>query len=51
MTMKIDGTFDVGKKGEIDVCYRNVQEWEKLMWKFHQSLSWAKEGEKWVLVN
>jgi L-rhamnose mutarotase len=34
----------------MDVVNPKVQEWEQLMWKFQQPLPWAKEGEKWVMM-
>jgi L-rhamnose mutarotase len=27
-----------------------VQEWERLMWTYQQSLPFAEPGEKWVLA-
>ncbi|MCL4149824.1 UNVERIFIED_CONTAM: hypothetical protein GTU68_050750 [Idotea baltica] len=48
MIMEVDETFDPNKKAEMDAENPKVQEWEKLMWKFQQPLSWAKEGEKWI---
>ncbi|HEV8285032.1 MAG TPA: L-rhamnose mutarotase [Chitinophagaceae bacterium] len=31
--------------------YPKVEEWEQLMWSFQQPLPWAKEGEKWMLMD
>ncbi len=51
MIMETDDTFDFDKKAAMDAANPKVQEWEKLMWKFQQPLPWAKEGEKWVLMD
>ncbi len=50
MIMETDDSYDPHKKAEMDASNPNVQEWERLMWKFQQPLPWAKEGEKWVLM-
>jgi L-rhamnose mutarotase len=34
----------------MDNANPKVQEWESLMWKYQQALPWAKEGEKWILM-
>ncbi len=51
--MIIDATenFNFENKAKMDAENKKVEEWEKLMWKFQQPLPWAKEGEKWVLMN
>ena len=51
MIMETDESFDGAAKAAIDAANPKVQEWEQLMWKFQQPLPWAKEGEKWVLMN
>lgn len=51
MIMETDDSYDAAKKAETDSSDPQIIEWEKLMWKFQQSLPWAKEGEKWVLMN
>lgn len=51
MIMETDETFDLVKKVEMDTKNPKVQEWEKLMWKFQQPLPWAKDGEKWVMMD
>jgi len=48
MIMEVDETFNQVKKTEMDANNPKVQEWEQLMWKYQQSLPWAKEGEKWL---
>lgn len=51
MIMETDETFDAAKKAAMDAANPKVQEWEQLMWKFQSSIPWAKEGEKWVMMN
>lgn len=51
MIMETNESFDADKKNAADASNEKVQEWEKLMWKFQQPLPWAKENEKWVLMN
>src|SRR5690349_19060760 len=48
MIMETDDTFDFDRKAMMDNDNPHVQEWEKLMWNFQQSLPWAGEGEKWM---
>jgi L-rhamnose mutarotase len=35
----------------MDAANPTVQEWEQFVWKFQLPLPWAKEGEKWVLMD
>lgn len=51
MIMEANEHFDSAKKAAADNANPKVQEWEKLMWKFQQPLPWAKEGEKWILMD
>lgn len=51
MIMEVDDSFSFDKKAAMDIANPKVQEWEKLMWKFQQSLPWAKEGEKWIIMD
>ncbi len=51
MMMFTDDDFSFEKKSKKDAQNTKVQEWEKLMWKYQQSLPHAKPGEKWVLMN
>ena len=51
MIMETDDGFSFERKAAMDNSNQKVQEWEQLMWKFQQPLPWAKEGEKWVLMN
>lgn len=51
MIMETDDSFSFERKAAMDGSNQKVQEWEQMMWKFQQPLPWAKEGEKWVLMN
>ena len=51
MIMETDDTFSFERKAAMDEGNEEVQRWEELMWKFQQPMPWAKEGEKWVLMN
>ncbi len=51
MLMETDDDFSFTRKKKMDDNNSEVQEWEKLMWKFQQPMPWAAEGEKWVLMN
>jgi L-rhamnose mutarotase len=50
MVMEVSDDFSFEKKAIADVANKKVQEWEELMWKFQQPLPWAKQNEKWVLM-
>ena len=50
MIMETNENFNFDKKAAMDKANSTVQEWEQLMWKFQQPLPWAKEGEKWILM-
>jgi L-rhamnose mutarotase len=50
MIMETNENFSFEKKAAMDNNNPKVQQWEQLMWKFQQPLSWAKEGEKWILM-
>ncbi len=51
MIMETSDDYSPEAKAAMDSTNPKVQEWEQLMWKFQQPLPWAKEGEKWVLMN
>jgi L-rhamnose mutarotase len=51
MIMEVNENFSFEKKSAADAANAKVQEWEILMWKFQQSLPWAKAGEKWILMD
>ena len=48
MIMDVNKSFSFEKKKKIDEASMDVQEWEKLMWKYQQALPGAKPGEKWI---
>ena len=50
MLLEADETFSMENKARADAANEDVRAWEQLMWKFQQSLPWAREGEKWVLA-
>lgn len=50
MIIEADDTFSFEQKALLDDQNPKVREWESLMSTFQQSLPWAKEGEKWVLM-
>ena len=50
MIMEVNECFSFEAKEQADLHNPKVQEWEKLMWKFQQSLPEAKPGEKWLLM-
>jgi L-rhamnose mutarotase len=50
MIMETDDSFSFERKSRMDAANAKVQEWESLMWKFQQPLPWAKQGEKWILM-
>jgi L-rhamnose mutarotase len=50
MIMETGDNFSFEKKAAMDNANQKMKEWEELMWKFQQPLPWAKEGEKWVLM-
>lgn len=50
MIMETSDQFDASAKSAADAANPKVQEWEQLMWKFQQPLPWAKEGEKWLMM-
>ena len=51
MIMEVNQTFSFEAKSRADRDNAKVQEWERLMWKFQQSLPQAKPGEKWLLMD
>ncbi|MBU3743602.1 MAG: L-rhamnose mutarotase [Sediminibacterium sp.] len=50
MIMEVNDTFDFDTKAAADAANAKVQEWETLMWNFQQPLPFAKNGEKWMLM-
>mgnify|MGYP005993489017 CR=1 FL=1 len=51
MIMEVNDTFSFEKKTAMDLANPKVQEWENLMWKYQQKLPFAKEGERWILMD
>jgi len=51
MIMEVQAAFTFADKAASDAANQAVQEWELLMWKFQQPLTWAAPGEKWILMN
>jgi len=51
MIMETDDNFSFHKKAMKDATNEAVQRWETLMWKYQQALPFAKEDEKWVLMD
>jgi L-rhamnose mutarotase len=50
MIMETEDNYMPDKKAEMDIANPKVQEWEQLMWKFQSPLPWAKDGEKWIVM-
>lgn len=50
MIMEVNDDFSFEKKSLADASNPKVQEWETLMWKYQQALPFAREGEKWVMM-
>jgi len=50
MIMETSEQYDAAAKAASDAANPKVQEWEGLMWTLQQPLPWAKEGEKWVMM-
>ncbi len=50
MIMDTDDSFSFERKSVMDAANAKVQEWEALMWKFQKPLPWARNGEKWMLM-
>ncbi len=51
MIMETADDFSFSNKAAMDAANPKVQEWEQLMWKFQQPMPWAKENEKWILMD
>ncbi len=51
MIMETVDDYSPEKKAQMDADNMKVQEWEQFVLKFQQPLPWAKEGEKWVLMD
>ena len=51
MIMDTEDDFSFENKAAMDTANPKVQEWEQLMWKFQKPMPWAKENEKWIVMN
>ena len=51
MIIEAGDSFSFDRKKAMDDANEKVREWEELMWKYQQPLPWAKDGEKWVLMD
>ncbi|MDT3401164.1 L-rhamnose mutarotase [Mucilaginibacter terrae] len=51
MIIEASNDFDFNRKAQEDANNAIVQQWENMMSKFQKPLSWAGNGEKWVLMN
>lgn len=51
MVMEVNEDFSFEAKEKSDKENPKVQEWEALMWNYQKPLSFAKPGEKWILMN
>lgn len=50
MIMEVNDSFSFERKAALDHANPKVQQWEQLMWKYQQQLPFARQGEKWVLM-
>jgi L-rhamnose mutarotase len=50
MIIEAEDSFTFERKAVMDLASTKVQQWEQLMWKYQQGFSFAKPGEKWVLM-
>jgi L-rhamnose mutarotase len=51
MIMETEDSFSFEEKSKMDADNPKVQQWEELMWKYQLRLPWAKEGEKWLVMD
>lgn len=51
MSMEANETFTFERKDAMDASNLWVQKWEEQMWKYQKALPWAKEGQKWMLMD
>jgi L-rhamnose mutarotase len=50
MIMETDDGFSFESKAKLDEKNAKVRDWERLMWKYQQSLPGGNPGEKWRLM-
>lgn len=51
MEIEVKEDFSFEKKAWMDANNAIVMKWEKIMSEFQRPFPWAKEGEKWVLLD
>lgn len=51
MIMEVNADFSFEKKAAMDKANPHVQEWEKLMWNFFQTLPHKPHEKGWVLMD
>jgi L-rhamnose mutarotase len=51
MILETNDAFTFEKKAIFDQTNLKIAAWEELMWKFQKPLPWAKEGQKWILMD
>lgn len=51
MILEAADSFSFESKAALDASNEKVQQWEQLMWTFQKPLPWAKEGEKWIVMD
>lgn len=51
MIIDVNDSFSFEKKASVESSNKKVQEWNALMLEFQEPLSYAKPGEKWVLMD
>lgn len=51
MVIEVNDQFSFDQKSIMDATNPKVLEWEAMMDKYQKRLPWAKEGQKWVLMD
>jgi L-rhamnose mutarotase len=51
MILETTDEYVAEEKAAMDAANPKVQAWEQLMWKYQRPLPWAKDGEKWVMMD
>lgn len=51
MILETTDGYVAANKAAMDAANPKVQAWEQLMWKYQRPLPWAKDGEKWVIMD
>jgi L-rhamnose mutarotase len=50
MILKTEDSFSLEAKRAADASNPEMQQWEELMWRYQEPLSFAHPGEKWILA-